>query len=333
MISLIYPPSGAVIDTHTDIQNKFIDFIKTQGISAALEWLLPQKDGSELSFPNSVRFEWSDTNAREYIFEISEDKDFTTSYTSRTEAPFFVMTNLKIGQKYYWRINGGIYDTFETLDNKFRFLKIDGALNVRDIGGINIKQGLLYRGSEINKEYQITEIGKKVFKEQLYIKTELNLRKESESADGISCVGGGVRYKYLPYRPYVEMFRDEHRKGIVKIMDFFADSENYPIYFHCLGGADRTGMIAFLLRALLGEHDEDILIDYELTSLSSYAYGLAEGVTALGFRSREADYFQEFISLFNAYNGNSYCEKAESFLLECNVKPSTIARIRSILKK
>ena len=87
-----------------------------------------------------------------------------------------------------------------------------------------------------------------------------------------------------------------------------------------------------MLRGLLGEADVDILIDYELTSLSSYAFGRAEGVSSLGFRSRETEYFQRFRSLFDAYNGNSIAEKAESFLRDCNVKPSTIEKIRSILK-
>jgi hypothetical protein len=144
-------------------------------------------------------------------------------------------------------------------------------------------------------------------------------------------MGKGIKCKHLPYRPYREMFEDEHRKGIAKIMEFLSEEENYPIYFHCLGGADRTGMVAFLLRALMGEDDEDILTDYELTSLSSYAYGTGEGVDSLGFRSRESDYFREFLAIFNTYGGDSFGEKAEDFLLECNVKQSTMEKIRRIL--
>ena len=332
-MTLIYPNDHSIIDTHTDIQNGFIDLIHERGIAAALDWLTPQKGDNELSFPKSVRFTWAPEGVEPYVFELAENNTFSPSYTVRTADTFLEVTNLKIGQKYYWRVNGGNYRTFETKDNKFRFIEIDGVLNVRDLGGINIKQGLLYRGSEINKEYKITEDGKKVFKEQLNIKTEINIRKGEMFEKSKSCMGEEVSYKYLPYRPYTEIFEDEHRKGICEIMEFLAQEENYPIYFHCLGGADRTGMIAFFLRALLGESNEDILIDYELTSLSSYAYGLAEGVDALGFRSRETDYFREFISLFNAYKGNSFSEKTESFLLECNIKPSTLERVRSILKK
>jgi hypothetical protein len=49
---------------------------------------------------------------------------------------------------------------------------------VRDVGGINIKEGLVYRGCEINHEYRLTEEGKAIFKDQLGIRTEINLRKE-----------------------------------------------------------------------------------------------------------------------------------------------------------
>ena len=332
-MTLIYPENHSVIDTHTDIQNQFIDLIEEQGISSALDCLLPRKDGTELTFPKSVRFTWESDGSESYVFELAENDEFSRSYAVRTSDTFLEVVNLKIGQKYYWRVNGGECRTFETKNNKFRFIKIDGVLNVRDLGGINIKQGLLYRGGEINKEYIITEAGKLTFREQLNINTEINLRKDMDLPNGISCVGEDVRYKRLPYRPYVEMFEDEHRREICEIMEFLADEENYPIYFHCLGGADRTGMVAFLLRALLGESDEDILIDYELTSLSSYALGLAEGVRALGFRSREGEYFTNFLAIFNKYKGNTFSEKAEAFLLECNVAPSTIESIRNILKK
>lgn len=41
-----------------------------------------------------------------------------------------------------------------------------------------------------------------------------------------------------------------------------------PVYFHCIGGADRTGTLAFLTGALLGVSELDLNIDYELTSFN-----------------------------------------------------------------
>lgn len=332
MIELMTPKNGACVDTHTEIQSKFIDLIQSQGTEAALAWLLPLKSGRELSFPKPIHLTWRGDTANKYLLEISEDEGFSSPLAVHTEEPFFVMKNLKVGQTYHWRVNGGDTFTFTTRNDRFRFIEAEGALNVRDLGGIHIKQGLLYRGSEINKEYQLTECGKKVMREQLHVKTELDVRKSNAHPDGVSPIGEGVRYCHLPYRPYDECFEEKHRRGIVPIMEFFADEANYPIYFHCLGGADRTGMLALFLRALLGETDDDMFTDYELTSLSSYASGLAEGVASLGFRSRSADYFEEFLSLLAPYSGNTCGEKIEAFLLECNVKKETVEKIRAILK-
>ena len=39
-----------------------------------------------------------------------------------------------------------------------------------------------------------------------------------------------------------------------------------PVYFHCIGGADRTGTLAFLIEALVGVSESDLSKDYELTS-------------------------------------------------------------------
>ncbi len=44
-----------------------------------------------------------------------------------------------------------------------------------------------------------------------------------------------------------------------------ADRENYPIYLHCTYGNDRTGTICYLLEALLGVRDEDLLKEYRLS--------------------------------------------------------------------
>ena len=41
------------------------------------------------------------------------------------------------------------------------------------------------------------------------------------------------------------------------------------IYFHCHGGADRTGTLAFLLEGLLGVSESDISKDFELTTYSN----------------------------------------------------------------
>lgn len=59
----------------------------------------------------------------------------------------------------------------------------------------------------------------------------------------------------------MKIFEEEYKENICEIMNFFAEESNYPIYFHCMGGADRTRMIALYLQALVGEAEEDIYLD------------------------------------------------------------------------
>ena len=44
--------------------------------------------------------------------------------------------------------------------------------------------------------------------------------------------------------------------------------EGRSVYFHCAGGADRTGSLAFLIEGLLGVSEEDLSKDYEVTYYS-----------------------------------------------------------------
>lgn len=324
---LLFPVNGYTFDTHTEIQNKFIEKINKYGTNNAIEWLLSFKKGQELSYPQALRFEWKENGSAKYLFELSKNADFSDPYTLELMVNHCEIDNLEIGQKYFWRVNLCAANHFYTKDNHFRFIHLDGALNVRDVGGNKIKQGLLYRGSDIYTHYKLTQKGAETIKNTLKIKTEIDLRATRIQYQ-TSILGDEMNLVYLPYRPYMEVFEEQHREGICKIMDFLSHEEHYPIYIHCLGGADRTGMIAFYLRALAGESDEFILTDYELTGLSSYAYGLAEGIAQTGVRSRNNAYFVKFLDALDQYApGKTFNQKVTNFLLSCGVSNDILDRI------
>ena len=65
------------------------------------------------------------------------------------------------------------------------------------------------------------------------------------------------------------------------LRDIFAvlsDESNYPVYFHCNAGADRTGTLAFLIEGLLGVSYADTIRDFELTSFSKFGERLRSKV-------------------------------------------------------
>ena len=327
-----FPPDGYVFDQYTKVQRGFIDKVRAEGIDEGIKFIGEAPGECDLSFPEKI-YVCPEGESDSFVLEISENEDFSDSFIieCNTEGE---IENLKNGQRYFWRVDGGETHWFITRDNEWRFINIDGLHNVRDVGGRGIKPGILYRGSEImGVDFQISERGLHTLRDQLKVKTELDLRKEYVGRYTDSPPAPGVDLKQLPYRPYVEIFEDEHRKGIVKIMDLLSDESVYPVYFHCMGGADRTGMIALYLEALAGESEEDVFLDYELTSLSRI-YNPQKGVSDNLHRSRKAPYFTEFLEELAKYApGQGLAAQVRAFLLDSGVSGECIDKIVKIIKK
>ena len=78
------------------------------------------------------------------------------------------------------------------------------------------------------------------------IKTVINLRKEDNSEQGI-VEKLGMSYVHLPVdeaRPWSKV----PDGAINKYFELLSNPDNYPIFFHCRRGADRTGALAAMYR-------------------------------------------------------------------------------------
>ena len=158
-------------------------------------------------------------------------------------------------------------------DAPVRWIKIDGASNVRDMGGWStasgqkVKYGMLYRGQNIDN---ISDAGISTIK-QLGLKTELDLRYERQKNQK---QGTGMNYVFLDTsaqydRIFDDAYANEVKTNYKKIFELLSNESNYPFYAHCSAGADRTGVFAFLTNGVLGVSYEDLTRDFELTSFSS----------------------------------------------------------------
>ena len=327
-----FPPEGYVFDTYGDGQRTFIDKARAEGTVAALGWLKSEQGDRDFSCSEKLIFKFDSVEGA-LLLELSENEDFSDATSYKCADGRCEVKNLKVGQKYYWRVNGKDIHFFTTAPNEWRFISVDGLRNIRDVGGRNVKEGLVYRGCEVFGEtFRITEEGKRTLREELKIKSILDLRVEWLGKFGEGTPIEGVALKQIPYRPYIEVFEEKHRQEIKEIMEFLSDEKNYPVYFHCMGGADRTGMIALYLQALCGDKAEDIFLDYDLTSLAKI-YNPEKLVSDNYYRNHNAEYFQKFLTeLEKCAPGESFNTKIRAFLLESGVTEECINRIISIIK-
>ena len=275
--------------------------------------------------------------------EFSFDSSF--SIIEREESFFsgndLVIYNLKTNCHYYFRITLILKDgnkimekgEFETV-NSPRMINLDGACNVRDIGawktesGKIIKQGLLYRGSEIdgvtNKghpDFCLTSLGIKQSR-QLGIKTDFDLRSSNVKSSEYSILGSDVIHSFYNAVQYQAVTDSNNVKKVKEIFSALANPSIYPVYLHCTHGVDRAGTIVLLLEGLLGVSKADIIRDYEL---SAYYYNFSH----VNRNFQNSGNILSLIKKLEQYSGETFADNVASFLLSTGVTQTEINNIRT----
>ena len=111
-----------------------------------------------------------------------------------------------------------------------------------DIPRFGIVSDGLYRGGQPN------ERGFQFLKEK-GVKTVINLRAEDNSEQAV-VEKFGMKYIRIPLNEVFPWTRIPPG-AIAKYFELVNNPENYPIFFHCRRGADRTGLLAALYRMAL----------------------------------------------------------------------------------
>lgn len=220
---------------------------------------------------------------------------------ARIEVP---RANLEIATRYYWKVvcrgrcgfgcgpKHGCKDCkklvespvseFVTEDFAPRWIAIEGRVaNIRDfggrigLGGRRVRQGMIYRGQglndnsvtgEVQGSNRLTVEDVKYLTGTLGIKTDLDLRSTGEIADMKgSPLGESVNFIWHSSQCYRGIFSEGGRKTMAKNFRVFCDRKNYPVYFHCIGGADRTGSLAYVMNGVLGVSRHEMETDWEST--------------------------------------------------------------------
>lgn len=263
-------------------------------------------------------------------------------YKAEVSQPSYKMNDLYTGLDYYWQVTvnetGGAKEKspifhFKTADTP-RTVDIKGISNTRDIGGYKtqygeFKQGFVYRGARVD---EVTSEGLDVFKNKFGIRTDIDLRTPNSEVGknnplNLPYYVGPVDLKmYGLLDPVLSPseYPDACRRLGIAVKPF-ANEDNYPIYFHCSVGRDRTGTLASVIEALMGETAEQIIHNYFISVFS------VTGHYELKDIKNGYDNCLSLITLLSHHEGNNLAEQAESLLLNCGITRDEIQKIRKIL--
>lgn len=284
-----------------------------------------------------IRWEDNTANPTGYTVLLSTNADYSNAvtYTLAAGVKSLPLSNLYKDTTYYVKVtaNGTAHVdtmTFHTTDLGPRVMDVDGVFNVRDLGGYQTVdgkttlQGLIYRGGALQcteQNVKITEEGIRTMAEVLGIKTEIDIRTIGEAEGITKSFIPGAKLVYYTQSGYKQTLTHT-AESVANTFRLLARPENYPVYFHCTAGADRTGTLAYLINALLGVDEATLIKDYEFTSFSIYGERNSQ-TTELTFYELE-DYVKSLA-------GDTLAEKVEGYLLSIGVTADEIANVRAIM--
>ena len=349
-----------------DSERLYLDTGEVEGKNQTVNGKIPNRsdrnEGVDLKFEVKEGHE-----ADKYKVLVADNAEFNDAKEIETTGNEVNVKNLFVNTEYYWKVvtdtEESAVKTFET-GNYPRWITCRsltgeddgrGIYNVRDNGGYmtdsgkRVKQGLVYRGGEITTmtsmgHYNtITETAKKAFREDMGMigGIELDLRGTGDISDNYKACGfaedGDIEYEMHAIKSYEQTFT-QTRSEVAPIFEILKNADKKPVYYHCFGGADRTGTIGFLLNGVLGVSYTDLVIDFELTSYSSINN---EHIRShIQGHQHQYDRWPALINQIktDTTGGYAYDENAslkdnlEEFLTKaCSVPQTTIDTIRDIM--
>ena len=247
---------------------------------------------------------------------------------------------MKIHTNYYWYVEYKLNSEFVKSDTKTfvidqtipRNLNIDGVTNARDLGGYETsdgsftKQGLIYRTSRFNEnettDLVISYAGIQELVKGLKVKTELDLRRVDNNENGgitESPLGKDVNYYSVPMKSGGNciLLNEDVIKNAFAVL---GNKENYPVVIHCSIGTDRTGMLCFLINALLGVSEEDLYKDYLFSNFANIG------------GNRTPSTITTYIKLLKNESGSTLAEKTKNYLLGIDVSLEDINTVIEMMK-
>lgn len=242
-----------------------------------------------VSTPEKTTLNWEFTapdgyEVKNYTLVFSQSMDLSDPYTVEgTKEPTISFYNSFLGTNYFKIVanfttgdkQSSDVKIFKVTEQAPRNLYVGNMPNFRDMGGRTtyaggkVKQGLIYRGAGNNFDQRGTAPNadaQDVMLNQLRLKTEINV--SNGTGNNIKLSGNKVVDAFMAYGavPYSNLARNSVR--IRQVMDVLADESNYPVFYHCRIGTDRTGITGFMINGLLGVPFNEAVQDYGFSNFA-----------------------------------------------------------------
>ncbi len=300
--------------------------------------------------PKAAKLTWENQRdgALYYTVKVGDDKELSNADSYVVSDTSIEIEYLYAAKQYYYQIYAH-YENDEVLKSRVfdfrtadlpRTVFVEGVSNTRDLGGRltvdgkhRVKQGIVYRGGELEKGWgKITEEGKRVMVQELGIRTDLDLRDhitltESPIDESLNYVNVSAPY-YIGTNGITDA---NYKAALTTEVRTFANPDNYPIYLHCSLGRDRAGTLSFLISALLGMSEIDLYRDYEMSFFSVNGWADADQ----GNGKLEQMVSTAFTSLYNYiknYDKGTLAENTEAFMKKhLGITQAEIDTIREVM--
>ena len=253
------------------------------------------------------------------------------------------MPNLIPGNTYYFQVEAGnevLTKGSFNVEGPVRMIYAPSINNIRDIGGWPVQDGkivrygLIYRGGEANGLHPSVAEDRQTLID-LGVGAEIDLRKDENYDSGPGAVGKcafgfpstDYFFKKGGYDCKLEHLTNADSKARYKQWFPFILNhikEGKAVYYHCVWGADRTGLVSVLLEGLLGLTQEQMNLEYELTSLSFAGLRPKSGYA-------DGDH-QKLIEKIKTYDGATLRDKFDTYWTkEVGITMDQIEEFRSIM--
>jgi protein-tyrosine phosphatase len=167
-----------------------------------------------------------------------------------------------------------------------RHIALEGAVNVRDLGGYRAVDGRTIRWRSLFRADDLSRLSRpdRAVVRTLGIATVIDLRSRAEvEMDRFPVDEIPVGFHHLPlvadlppfeeFRGGPEVFASHYLdiarqsgRHIATAIEIVAQPQSCPVIVHCAAGKDRTGVLVAVLLALLGVPDDTIAEDYALSA-------------------------------------------------------------------